>query len=130
MEESNLVRADDGTFLKGKSGNPAGRPKGKKNELTELKQDLEIAIRKSLPLTRIVAIVEAVAQRAEEGDMRAAKLILDKVISNASGTEDAEEKQSGGIVIQIKNATFANTPREITTITPPAIDAEFTEVKN
>lgn len=123
-----IARTDDGTYKKGVSGNPAGRPKGKKNELTELKQDLEIAVRKSLPLSRIVAIVEAVANRAEEGDMRAAKLILDKVISNASGTEDSEEKTAGGIIIQIKNATFASRD-DISTPTTP-LEGEFTEVKN
>jgi hypothetical protein len=118
----------DGTFPAGVSGNPLGRPKGKKNELTELKQDLEIAVRKSLPVSRIKNIVEKVAQMAEEGNLRAAKLILDKVISNAKDVEDVDNKGVGGITIRIENATFA-AKREQIEIQTPALDAEFTEVK-
>lgn len=121
------VRNADGTFPTGVSGNPLGRPKGKKNELTELKQDLEIAVRKSLPVARIARIVEKVAQMAEEGDLRAAKLILDKTISNAAGAEDSEEKGVGGITIRIENATIAAL-REQTKILPPPVEGEFTEV--
>jgi hypothetical protein len=123
------TREDDGTFKKGVSGNPNGRPKGKKNELTELKQDLELAIRRSLPVSRITKIVEQVATMAEQGNLRAAKLILDKVISNASSDTDDAEKSTGGIVIRIENATaFAEAQRERNT-PPPAIEAEYTEVK-
>jgi hypothetical protein len=125
---SSVTRNPDGTFPSGVSGNPNGRGKGKKNELTELKQDLEIAVRKALPATRIKRIVEKVAQMAEEGNLRAAKLILDKVISNAKDVDDADNKGVGGITIRIENATFGK--REpIVSIDPPALDADFTEVK-
>lgn len=123
------TRNDDGTFQKGVSGNPNGRPKGKKNELTELKQDLELAIRRSLPVTRITKIVEKVAELAEGGNLRAAKLILDKVISNAAADTDDADKSTGGIVIRIENATaYANAQRERTT-SPAVVDGEFIEVK-
>lgn len=121
------VRNEDGTFPKGTSGNPLGRPKGKKNELSELKQDLEIAVRKSLPVSRIARIVEKVAQMAEEGNLRAAKLILDKTISNAAGVEDTEQKGVGGITIRIENATIAALREQTKQL--PAVEAEFTEVK-
>lgn len=122
------TRNADGTFPAGVSGNPLGRPKGKKNELTELKQDLEIAVRKSLPVHRIKGIVEKVAQMAEEGNLRAAKLILDKVISNAKDVDDVDNKGVGGITIRIENATFA-AKREQVKIQTPAVEADFTEVK-
>jgi hypothetical protein len=130
MADTDVIapRNADGTFPSGVSGNPLGRPKGKKNELTELKQDLEIAVRKSLPVARIKGIVEKVAQMAEEGNLRAAKLILDKVISNAKDVDDVDNKGVGGITIRIENATFA-AKREQDQIQTPAVEAEFTEVK-
>jgi hypothetical protein len=126
MTEVAAVRNVDGTFPTGVSGNPLGRPKGKKNQLTELKQDLEIAVRKSLPVSRITKIVEKVAEMAEAGNLRAAKLILDKVISNAKDVDDTDNKGVGGITIRIENATFAAKREQTQT---PALDAEFTEVK-
>lgn len=123
-----VQRNPDGTFPAGVSGNPLGRAVGKKTQLTELKQDLEIAVRKSLPTARIVKIVDKIATMAEEGNLRAAKLILDKVISNAKDVDDVEDKGTGGIRIVIENATIlAQKQREIST--PPAVEAEFTEVK-
>lgn len=128
-EQVPAVRNADGTFPAGVSGNPLGRPKGKKNELTEIKQDLEIAVRQSLSATRVKRIVEKVAQMAEEGNLRAAKLILDKVISNAKDVDDADNKGVGGITIRIENATFAGKREQTVSIDPPALDADFTEVK-
>lgn len=127
MTEEVVTRDAEGKFLAGVSGNPLGRPKGKKNELTELKQDLEIAVRKSLPVSRITKIVEKVAQMAEEGNLRAAKLLLDKVISNAKDVDDVDDKATGGIRIVIENATIlAQKQREHST--PKPLDGEFTEV--
>ena len=96
-----------GTWAKGQSGNPNGRPKGSKNELTELKQELEIAVRRSLPPEQLIRIVAKMATMAEEGNVKAAKLILDKFVSNATGAEEVSG-DTGGIVIRIENATFAN----------------------
>lgn len=124
-----VTRNADGTFPSGVSGNPVGRPKGKKNELTELKQDLEIAVRKSLPIARIARIVEKVAEMAEEGNLRAAKLILDKTISNAKDVDDVDNKGVGGITIRIENATFAAQREQTVYIEPAPLDGEFTEVK-
>jgi hypothetical protein len=108
-----------GRWQPGQSGNPAGRPRGKKNELTELQQELELAVRKSIKSERVVAIVEKLVTMAENGDVKAAKLILDKVIPNASSNDDAPDGQ-GGIVIRIENATFAHqtNPVEVIDVTP------------
>lgn len=97
-------RGDDGQFLPGVSGNPNGRPRGKKNEITELKQDLEIAIRKSVPARRIKAIVLKMCEMAEEGSVGAAKLILDKTLSNAKEADDVQDN-SGGFTFVVKNVT-------------------------
>lgn len=122
------TRNPDGTFPAGVSGNPLGRPKGNKNELTELKQKLEIAVRQSLSVSRVTKIVEKVAQMAEEGNLRAAKLILDKVISNAKDVDDVDDKATGGIRIVIENATILAQKQREQNPTQP-VEGEFTEVK-
>lgn len=99
------TRGEDGKFLPGVSGNPRGRPKGKKNEITELKQDLEIAVRKNITSAKVKSIVEAMIDKALEGNVGAAKLVLDKVLSNARESEDIQDS-SGGLKIIIENATL------------------------
>ena len=107
---NDVVRNPDGTFPKGVSGNPAGRP-SKKNQLTELKQDLEIAVRENVKPHQIHDIVQAMVQKALEGNVGAAKLILDKTVSNAKESEDVTVADSG-IRIVIENATIAATREE------------------
>jgi hypothetical protein len=64
--------------------------------------------------------------RAINGDVSAAKLILDKVMSNANDGDEAPNA-NGGVVIRIENATVA----AIAAKKQPqaAIPAEFHEVK-
>lgn len=116
-----LATSNDGKWVKGQSGNPSGRPKGSKSELVELKQDLEIAVRRSLPADRIIKIVAKMADLAELGDVKAAKLLLDKFVSNATSAEEVAG-DSGGIVIRIENATFANKPNHSNVIDATVIE--------
>ena len=120
-----ITRNPDGTFPKGVSGNPAGRPKSRKNKITELKQDLEIAIRDNVNPQDIQDIVNAMIQTAKAGgknSVQAAKLILDKTVSNATDSEDAKNVD-GGIRIVIENVTSVK-PTE----TIEAEDGDYTEV--
>jgi polyhydroxyalkanoate synthesis regulator phasin len=119
-----VTRNADGTFPTGVSGNPNGRPKGSKNEIVALKHDLEIAVRKHLTADKVAKIIDKMVALAESGNVGAAKLILDKVVSNARDSDEADDNNRGGIRIVIQNATFAH-KRE----TPVAVEAEFTEVK-
>lgn len=130
MSDSVPVRAPDGRFPAGVSGNPAGRPAGRKNEITALKQDLEIAIRKSVRPEQVARIVQKVVNKAMNGNLQAAKLILDKVMSNAGEPEDAQ-KQGGGIRIVIENATFAAANKAAAPVAPTVtvVEAEYSEVK-
>ena len=116
-------RNGNGQWVAGSSGNPLGRPKGKKNEITDLKQDLEIALRQNMSADKIKTIIEAMYDKALEGNVGAAKLILDKVLSNARETEDNHES-SGGLKIVIENAqldVLQNTPNVID-VTPTEVD--------
>jgi hypothetical protein len=106
----------------GQSGNPAGRPKGSKNELTIVKNDLELAIRKSLKPSKVAAILNKMVEMALEGDVKAARLILDKTVSNASMSKDDPQGESGMFVFKVQNLTLKAEAEN------PAIDAEFSEV--
>ncbi len=125
MTEPTPARTPDGQFAKGVSGNPAGRPVGRKSEIVALKQDLENAIRKRVDPRKIQRIVDKLVNKAMNGNLQAAKLILDKVLSNAGETEEVSAGK-GGIRIIVENATFAATQRAA--VPKPAVDAEFTEV--
>ena len=125
-EETRVIARDEnGRWLKGESGNLNGRPKGRKNVITDLKPDLEIALRENLTVSDVQDVVAAMLLKALEGNVGAAKLILDKVMSNAREAEDVQDT-SGGLKIIIENATLTNlqdtrnvpidvTPTEVTT---------------
>lgn len=121
---TSIVRDDTGKFLEGVSGNMAGRPVGSRSKLVKIKEKLELAVRENISADRICRIVSKMADLAEAGDTKAARLILDKFMSGASAGEDPEEvsQAARGITIRIENATFAKSPIPI--------DAQFTEIKN
>lgn len=106
------TRAEDGTFLPGKSGNPAGRPQGTKNRIAQMKRDMEAAIREHMDPAVIGPIVQAMVTEALLGNVSAAKLILDKVMSNAKVEEDTGETKRT-IKIYIENLT-SNKLKEVT----------------
>lgn len=108
-----------GQFLPGKSGNPAGRPPNRKNQITEIKQELELAVRQNISPAQIAQIVHRMYELALMGSVGAAKLILDKTISNAR-TEEEDVKDSGGVRIVIDNLTLEapNKGEKVIDITP------------
>lgn len=105
MSETLPARNPDGTFPEGVSGNPRGRPLGRKNQITKLKQELEIAVRDHLRPQDIRKVLGKMVELAQEGNVGAAKLVLDKVLSNA---KEAEEEGAGQnrIIFEVKNLTL------------------------
>lgn len=64
-----------GRFKKGTSGNPKGRPKGSRNFLTLLEQELSQTIvvnenGKKKTMTRLQAVVKRIVTRALQGDQK------------------------------------------------------------
>jgi hypothetical protein len=100
-----IKKNSKGQFVKGTaSGNPKGRPKGSKNRISEMKRELEVAIRESLDPETIKGVVQSMVAEALNGNVSAGKLILDKVVSNARADQDEAEERPE-IVIKIENLT-------------------------
>jgi ribosomal protein S25 len=114
-----VTRSKSGQFIKGKSGNPHGRPKGSKNRIVEMKNSLEEAIREGLEPDQMKAIVQSMVAEAMNGNVSAGKLILDKVMSNAKANED-DQDEAQEIVIKIENLT----PQSLKEVTGTTIDQE------
>lgn len=104
VDNKEVIRSDQGQFLPGKSGNPKGRPKGTKNRITELKQEMELVLREGINPDVLKKILASMANEAISGNVQAAKLILDRFITNASSAEDDGEANPT-LVIEIKNLT-------------------------
>jgi hypothetical protein len=120
-----VKREGDGKFAVGTSGNPKGRPLGKKAQIDVLKQDLELAVRRAVSPERITSIVNKILDEAEKGSVKAAKLIFDTFLTKAS-TETEGDQGGKGITIRIENATFAAVAANKDE--KPAIDGQFQEV--
>lgn len=116
-----VVRDSKGRFLTG--GNPKGRPKGSKNKIVAMKQDLELALRENINGNDVMRIISAMVEEAQNGNVSAAKLILDKVMSNAKVDEDVTA-DNGGITISIKNLTVGGSDEEL------PIEGEFTQTED
>lgn len=116
-----------GRFVKGQSGNPAGRPPNDKNKLATLRKTLEIAVIEHVSIEKIKRILNKVVEKAEAGDMRAAKLILDKVVSNAGPAEDTEDT-GRKVIFVIENVTIAAQAQQALEHKTQALDVTVTDV--
>lgn len=86
-------------FQKGKSGNPAGRPKGRQGKATELAKKFQGALENDA-----MEVIQAILNKAKDGDMTAAKMVLDRLIPPKKAIDpNAAKTDHGPIVIQIGN---------------------------
>jgi hypothetical protein len=94
-------RAPDGRFVKGVSGNPAGRPKGIRNETSMVKEFIANALVKDLQEDALEILAVAI-KKAKNGDNAMIRLLLKDLI--AQGADDESENQD--VVIRVKNMTL------------------------
>lgn len=73
-------------FEKGKSGNPKGRPPGRVSKSVVIRDQLINALEKDA-----VEVVRAIVKKALEGDMQAAKIIMDRLIPQQKAIVHGEE---------------------------------------
>ena len=84
------------TFKKGKSGNPAGRPRG-----TGKADKLRRAIEGDLE-----EIIKAMVTAARDGDVSAAKLLLDRTIPALKPMDTPLSLQTGGSLSETGSAVL------------------------
>jgi hypothetical protein len=134
MSNAKAPRNAKGQLLPGAVNNPNGRPKGSKNQITILRDNTELALRKYLESPRRAALAQKALDRvfdiAANGDdkeaLSAIKLLMDKMLPNASA---AKEEAAGGrsqrpIAIQIVNSTDATSGKPVA-----IIDGETGEIE-
>jgi hypothetical protein len=121
--EGELVRDGKGRFIAGQSGNPAGRPKGTRNQITQLRENTELALRDYMSspenARKAIKAMDALFEQAAQGEIAAMKLLFDKVLPNVrAGADDGGTESQKPVAIQIINQTSdkATSPVKITTI--------------
>jgi hypothetical protein len=93
-----IKRTNDGRFAPGQSGNPDGRPKGSKNQITLLKESLEVALReRSEP--KMLQVMDKALELALAGDRTMLRLLLQLHMS--SGATQNEGKGIEKVSINI-----------------------------
>lgn len=118
LPTTTLTRTDSGHFPKGVSGNPKGRPKGSRNQITLLKESLELQLREQ-GASRMPQILETAIDLALDGDRAMLKLLLELHLTKG-GTGDVKAGQEK-VTINIKGPQ-GDAPRDIINITPDVGD--------
>lgn len=110
-------------FIKGQSGNPNGRPKGTKNQITVVKAQMEAFLRDEMK-EDLQDIVAKVISMAKEGDKEMLKLVWNSWISKAATSDEEPVKEK--IQITIGSLPVASQVRTNTTTidTPPSTTTE------
>ena len=89
-------RNEKGQIKKGSGG----RPPGAKNKTTIFKEVMREGFEKKL-LTDGMKVVNAVVAKALDGDMTAAKLLLDRILPTSKAIDLNELEKSKGLTISI-----------------------------
>jgi hypothetical protein len=82
-------------FKPGQSGNPKGRPKGTKNLVTDLNEELSEKIvvtegGKPLTITKQRAMIKSIAVKAMSGDVRAATILMRLMLDSEQASTQAD----------------------------------------
>lgn len=88
-------------FKKGKSGNPAGRPKGSRNRTTELKLAIEAGM-VSEAKKDAMDVYHKTVELALDGDTACIKILMDRMWPATGHQNKNEQKGIGGINIIVQ----------------------------
>ena len=105
----------------GPSLNPAGRPKGSKNKLTQMQNELIDQFAGEMN-KEFKAVIRTIIREAKNGDMTAARLLMDRAIPARKDVEHYGAQDYGGIVINIKGL------EDVSLNEDTAINANFEEI--
>mgnify|MGYP003119298015 FL=1 len=105
----------------GPSLNPHGRAKGSKNKLTLMQNGLIDQFAGEMN-KEFKDVLRRVIQEAKDGDMTAARLLLDRAIPARKAVEHYGAQDGNNIVINIKGLEDINLNSE------ESIDAEYEEI--
>ena len=96
-------RGQNGQFLPGQSGNPAGRPLGTRNKTTMVKEFIENALTNELQEDAIEILQQAIL-KAKQGDNAMIKFLLGDLLSEVR-REVTGANGSGPITVTVNNMT-------------------------
>ena len=79
-------------YVKGQSGNPAGRPKGSRGRFTVFRDAVEPSIE---------ALVDVLIKKALEGDMAAMRLLLERTVPRVQAESPSELSEFQPVKIEL-----------------------------
>jgi len=89
-----------------------GRPKGMKNKATIFKEVIREGFEKRL-LKDGMRVIDAVVEQAIEGNMQAAKLLLDRILPTTKSIDLEELEKRHGVKIQINVGSLEKDKGEV-----------------
>lgn len=106
-----VLRDEKGRFVKGYSGNPAGKPKGVRHRSTLIKETIDASMADMLH-EEFIPVMQKAIEMAKKGDRAMIKLLLGDFLNEVrKHTEDEEDKSKGTRII-IENLTIDNRQQE------------------
>lgn len=119
-----MAKRDEKSLAHPKVKAGPGRPKGSKNKTTLFKETMARGFERSLR-QNFQEVLGAVIKKAKDGDMKAAKLLLDRVVP-VSKAVDMNELKKGGLTINISVGEMNQSPEIIEgTIVPENKEGEI-----
>ena len=104
MAGKTIKRTEKGTFVKGVSGNPDGRPLGSKNRITTLKLMVEQLAREEHQ-DEAREVIALIFEQAKDGDHQSQKLIWEAHMSKGIQEKDGSGKEKVEININASEKT-------------------------